>query len=77
MPIFARCKFDQPRPLVGKNSPVNISLTHTIVTTDVIHSGLGFPLFSIEFYYADTMVCEWIFASEQDRNSEFERILSI
>ncbi len=78
MPILARCFIGRPRPLAGNNNPINISLARTIVKVDVNHSGLWFPALNIEFHYAgDTVVYEWGFSSERERDAEFERILSI
>ena len=75
MPIFTKCNFDAPSVVWTKNNPVNLSVCCTVFkSSNFFEDGVIFP--SITFL-TENKTYEWIFESEQDRDSEFKRIMSI
>lgn len=75
MPIFTQCKFEPPSVVWSENNAINLSLCCTVFKSRMfIEDGVSFP--SITFL-TENKTHEWVFESEQDRDSEFERIMSI
>lgn len=73
MPIFTKCNFDSPLRK-ATNDPVNLSVCSMVLKSEKCADMVIFPAIC---FITESRVHHWIFESEQDRDSEFKRIMSI
>ena len=75
MPIFTQCNFDSP--IYGQNNPVNLMVCSMVLKSEKYTGDEETVIFPTIKFVTETKTHQWVFASEQDRDAEFERILSI
>lgn len=79
MPIFTKCNFESALDF-RKNNPVNLSLCYMVTKSEEWNRNDDGDVVSIIpsiSFVMRGMTHQWFFESEQARDSEFERILSV
>ena len=75
MPIFTQCNFDSP--IYEQNNPVNLMVCCMVLKSEKYTGDEKTVILPTIKFVTETKTIQWVFASEQDRDAEFERILSI